>query len=33
MAPTIVLGIASMVGSVGVAITTGMVSIRKHPSN
>lgn len=33
MAPTIVLGIAAMVGSIGAAITAGMTSIRRHSHN
>lgn len=33
MAPTIALGIAAMAGSIGVAITAGMASIKKHSHN
>ncbi len=33
MAQTIALGIAAMVGSIGVAIISGMISMKKHSRN
>ena len=33
MVPTIALGIGAMVGSIAIAITSGMISIKKHSRN
>ena len=33
MPPTIALGVGVMVGSIGIAIIAGMVSIKKHSRN